>query len=163
MEKEAYKRPSWDEYFLRLIELVGSRGTCDRGRSGAVIVKDKRILATGYVGSPIGLPHCDEVGHEMHTVTLEDGTTSRHCIRTAHAEQNVLANAARFGVAVDRATLYCQMAPCYICAKMLINAGIVRIVCAKDYHASSRSKEVFKEAGIELTVIDAEVQKYSDQ
>ena len=99
----------------------------------------------------------------MHTVTLEDGTTSRHCIRTAHAEQNVLANAARFGVAVDRATLYCQMAPCYICAKMLINAGIVRIVCAKDYHASSRSKEVFKEAGIELTVIDAEVQKYSDQ
>ena len=163
MEKEDYKRPSWDEYFIQLVELVGSRGTCDRGRSGAVIVKDKRILATGYVGSPIGLPHCDEVGHEMHTVTLEDGTTSRHCIRTAHAEQNVLANAARFGVAVDGATLYCQMAPCYICAKMIINAGIVRIVCAKDYHASSRSKEIFNEAGIELTVISSEVQKYADQ
>ena len=163
MEKEDYKRPSWDEYFIQLVELVGSRGTCDRGRSGAVIVKDKRILATGSVGSPIGLPHCDEVGHEMHTVTLEDGTTSRHCIRTAHAEQNVLANAARFGVAVDGATLYCQMAPCYICAKMIINAGIVRIVCAKDYHASSRSKEIFNEAGIELTVISSEVQKYADQ
>jgi len=83
--EEKYIRPSWDEYFMKITEMVGSRGSCDRGRAGCVITRDRRIVATGYVGSPIGLPHCDEVGHEMHTVTHEDGSTSRHCIRTTHA------------------------------------------------------------------------------
>lgn len=160
---EIHKRPSWDEYFLQMAELVGTRGTCDRGRAGAVITKDKRILTTGYVGSPIGLPHCDEVGHEMHSVTHEDGTTTRHCIRTAHAEQNAINNAARVGVALSGGTIYSKMVPCYKCAQSIINVGIVRIVAAKDYHASSRSKEIFKEAGIELVILDNKVETYKDQ
>lgn len=160
---ESYQRPSWDEYFIQMADLVGTRGTCDRGRAGAVIAKDKRMLSAGYAGSPVGLPHCDEVGHEMHTVTNEDGTTSRHCIRTAHAEQNAIANAARVGVGVEGATLYCKMLPCYICAKMIINAGIKRVVALKDYHATKRSKEIFNDAGIELVIINNEVESYKDQ
>lgn len=163
METEVHKRPSWDEYFLQMVELVGSRGTCDRGRTATIIVKDKRILATGYAGSPLGLPHCDDVGHEMHTVTNEDGTQSRHCIRTAHAELNAIANAARVGVSIDGATMYMKMVPCYTCAKTMINAGIKRVVSLKDYHATKRAKEVFKEAGIELVIINPEVEQYKDQ
>lgn len=157
------KRPSWDEYFIKLTEVVGSRGTCDRGRSGSILVKDKRILATGYVGAPVGIPSCDDVGHEMHTVTQEDGTVSRHCIRTAHAEQNAVTNAARVGVAIQGSTIYCQMVPCYSCAKTIINAGIVRVVAVKDYHASSLSKKIFKQAKIKLTIINNETQSYKDQ
>jgi dCMP deaminase len=157
-----YVRPSWDEYFLNLTELVGTRGTCNRGRSGCVIAKDKRILATGYVGSPVGTVHCDEADHEMHTVRHEDGHESRHCIRTAHAEQNAVANAARFGIALEGATLYCHMTPCYTCAKMIINAGIKRVVCNLDYHAGGRSKEIFKEAGVAYELVSNEMQKYSD-
>jgi len=156
-------RPSWDEYFINLAEMIGSRGTCDRGYAGALIVKDKRILSTGYAGSPIGLPHCSEVGHEMHTITHEDGTVSRHCIRTSHAELNAITNAARVGIAVNGATLYCKFLPCYTCAKTIINAGIERVVAQRDYHASKESKEVFKKAGIKLVVLNKEVQSYKDQ
>jgi dCMP deaminase len=161
-KEKKYVRPSWDEYFLNLVELVGTRGTCERGRSGCVITKDKRILATGYVGSSIGIVHCDEVGHEMHTVIHEDGHKSQHCIRTAHAEQNAVANAARFGVALEGATLYCHMTPCYTCAKMIINAGIRRVVCNMDYHAGGRSKDIFKEAGVAYELVNNEMQKYAD-
>lgn len=157
------QRPSWDEYFLQMADMIGARGTCDRGRSGAVIVKDKRMLSTGYVGSPIGLPHCDDAGHEMHTVTQEDGTISRHCIRTAHAELNAIANAARIGVAIDGSTVYCKMVPCYVCAKMIINSGIKKVVALKDYHATVQSKDIFKKAGIELVIIHNEVESYKDQ
>ncbi len=162
-QKTPYIRPSWDEYFLKIVELVGTRGTCDRFRGGCVITRDKRIIATGYAGSPVGLPHCDEVGHEMHTVTHADGTTSRHCIRTAHAEQNAICEAARMGIALEGGTLYCQMTPCYVCAKMLINAGIKRVVCAKDYHAGVRTKEVLKEAGIEYSLVEEKITRYADQ
>lgn len=161
-KKETCRRPSWDEYFLNLVQLVGTRGTCDRGRSGCVIVKDRRILSTGYVGSPMGIKHCDEIGHEMHTVTHEDGKESRHCIRTTHAEQNAIVNAARFGIALEGATLYCQMTPCYVCAKIIINAGIKRVVCVKDYHAGARSKEIFQEAGIVYDLANEEMQAYAD-
>lgn len=155
-----YRRPSWDEYFLQMAEMIGSRGTCDRGRAGAVITKDKRILSTGYVGSPVGLPHCDEVGHEMHTVKGEDGTESRHCIRTAHAEQNAINNAARIGIAIEGATIYCKMTPCYKCAQSIINSGIVRVVALKDYHGSNRSKEIFDKAGIKYEILgDMEIYK----
>lgn len=157
-----YVRPSWDEYFLNLVEIVGTRGTCDRGRSGCVIVKDKRILSTGYVGSPIGTKHCDEEGHEMHTVVHADGKETKHCIRTSHAEVNAIANAARFGVALEGAILYCHMTPCYVCAKMIINAGIKRVVCNKDYHAGERSKDIFKEAGIDYTLVNEEMQVYAN-
>ena len=124
MTEENYKRPSWDEYFMNIVKMIGLRGTCDRGRSGCVITRDKRIISTGYVGSPVGLKHCDEIGHEMNTVMYADNHESRHCIRTAHAEQNAIIQAARFGVALEGATLYCKMTPCYACAKMIINAGI---------------------------------------
>jgi len=160
--KDKYKRPPWDEYFLGLAGMVGCRGTCDRGRAGCVIVKEKRILSTGYVGSPIGTAHCDDVGHEMHTVIEEDGTKSRHCIRTSHFEINAIANAARFGVALDGATLYCHMTPCYTCAKMIINCGIKRVVCNMDYHAGERSKEIFKEADVEYILVNKEIEKYDD-
>jgi len=156
------KRPSWDEYFLNIVKIVGTRGTCDRGKAGCVIVRDKRILSTGYVGSPTGTAHCDDIGHEMHTVIQEDGTKSRHCIRTTHAEQNAIANAARFGVRLDGATLYCHMTPCYACAKMIINAGIKRVVCDLDYHAGERSKEIFKEAGVKYELINNKMETYDD-
>src|SRR5690606_3688984 len=94
-------RPTWDEYFIQMIDHIASRATCDRGRSGSVIVKDHRVLATGYVGSPSGIAHCDEVGHLMKKVIDEDGTTRNHCVRTIHAEQNAIAQAARHGVSID--------------------------------------------------------------
>jgi deoxycytidylate deaminase/thymidylate synthase ThyX len=155
-------RPTWDEYFLNLVTIVGSRGTCDRGHAGCVITKEKRILSTGYAGAPVGLDHCDEVGHEMHTVIHSDGHESRHCIRTTHAEQNAIAQAARSGISIKGSTLYINMTPCYTCAKMLINAGIIRVVCAKDYHASQRSKEIFEQAGVELVLLSQDVTEYSD-
>jgi dCMP deaminase len=154
------KRLTWDEYFMKLSDTVGERGTCDRGRSGCVIVKDKRILTTGYVGSPMGLSHCDEVGHEMHTVKHEDGHETSHCIRTVHAEQNALIQAARVGIALDGGTVYCKMTPCYVCAKLILNAGIKRVVCAKDYQASEESKRIFKEANVDLCILDETIEKY---
>ena len=163
MKNEKYIRPSWDEYFMEIVKMVGSRGTCDRGRSGCVITRDKRIISTGYVGSPIGIGHCDELGHEMNTVVHEDGHDSRHCIRTTHAEQNAIAQAARFGVALEGATLYCKMTPCYTCAKIIINSGIKRVVCEQDYHAGTRSKEIFKEACIQYELLNNEVTAYPDQ
>jgi len=158
-----YKRPSWDEYFLKLAEVIGERGTCDRGRAGAIIVKNKRILSTGYVGAPVGLPSCDEVGHEMHTVINEDGIKSRHCIRTSHAEQNAINNAARVGVAIEGGTLYSKMIPCYKCAQSIINSGITRVVSLKEYHVTKRSKEIFKQAKVKLEIINNEIEFYKDQ
>jgi dCMP deaminase len=160
--KNTENRPSWDEYFVEIMKTVGNRGTCDRGRSGCVIVKDKRIISTGYVGSPAGCKHCDESGHEMHTVVQEDGTESRHCIRTAHAEENAIVQAAKVGVSTDGATLYCKMSPCYTCAKMIINAGIKRVVALNDYHAGKRSREIFKEAGIKYELLNDQIEAYSD-
>jgi dCMP deaminase len=159
-EKSTHRRPSWDEYFMQIAELVGSRATCDRGRSGCVATKNKRILATGYVGAPSGVSDCDELGHEMHTVTHADGTTSEHCIRGTHAEQNVIAQAARVGVSLDGGTLYVHMTPCYACAKMIINSGIVRVIAAKDYHAGKRSKEVFKDAKVSFELLSEEMETY---
>ncbi|MCX6754314.1 MAG: cytidine/deoxycytidylate deaminase family protein [Candidatus Nomurabacteria bacterium] len=160
-DSDNLNRPTWDEYFLKLVDEVGSRGTCDRGRAGCIVTKDKRILSTGYVGSPAGLPHCDEVGHEMHTVTNEEGIQSRHCIRTAHAEQNAINNAARIGVAIEGSTMYCKMTPCYKCAQSIINSGIVRIVALKDYHGASRTKEIFKQAGVEYEIL-GDMETYKD-
>jgi dCMP deaminase len=163
IEQEKYKRPSWDEYFMNIAKMVGTRGTCDRGRNGAVLVKNKRILTTGYVGSPRGLPHCDEVGHLMHDVINPDGKISKHCIRTAHAEQNAIVQAALHGVSTDGATLYVKFEPCFTCAKMIINAGIRRVVCEKMYHAGELTRKFFKDAGVELVVLSDEVEEYPNQ
>ncbi|MDD5711032.1 MAG: cytidine/deoxycytidylate deaminase family protein [Candidatus Colwellbacteria bacterium] len=155
-------RPSWDEYFLHLAEVVGTRATCDRGRAGTVVVRNKRILSTGYAGSPTGTAHCDDVGHEMHTVTNEDGTISRHCIRTTHSEQNAIVQAARVGTRLEGGTMYTHMTPCYTCAKIIVNAGIVRVVCAVDYHGGARSKELFREAGVEFILTSKKMEIYKD-
>ena len=162
LRKAKHVRLSWDEYFMEICDVVGKRGTCDRGYSGCVIVKDKRLLTTGYVGAPIGLPHCDQVGHEMHEVINADGTKSKHCIRTTHAEQNAIVQAARLGVSIEGATLYCKMEPCYVCAKMIINAGIKRVVCRKRYHCAQRTREVFKEVGVLLEVLEDGMETYND-
>ena len=145
------------------MEAVAQRATCDRGRSGSVIVRDKRIVSTGYVGAPAGAKHCDEVGHEFISSTNTDGVESQHCVRTTHAEQNAIVHAARFGSSLNGATLYCKMTPCYACAKMIVNAGIVRIVAKNDYHAGGRSKELFKEVGIQYELVDDKVVKYGKQ
>lgn len=159
---ETYKRPSWDEYFINIMHAVGARATCDRGRTGCVLVKDKHIISTGYVGAPAGCASCDEVGHEMNTVTHDDGTQSKHCIRTTHNEQNAIAQAARMGVSTDGATLYCMMTPCYTCAKLIINAGIKRVVAEKYYHGGARAADIFKEAGVEYSLLNEETVTYAN-
>lgn len=164
MEKETtYVRPTWDEYFMNIARAVGARATCDRGRTGCVIVKNKHIISTGYVGAPAGCKSCDDIGHEMNMVTHEDGTQSKHCIRTTHNEQNAIVQAARFGTSTEGATLYCMMTPCYTCAKLIINAGIKRVVAERDYHAGARSKEIFKEAGVEYELLNEAMVTYTDQ
>ena len=161
MEETTYIRPSWDEYFMEIAHTVSKRATCDRGRSGCVIVRDRQILVTGYVGSPIGMPHCDEVGHQMKQTIHEDGTITNHCVRTVHAEQNAVCQAAKLGVSIDGATVYCRMTPCRVCAMLLINCGIKRVVCERRYHAGAESEEMFKKVGIDLEFIHDEVQQYS--
>ncbi len=161
--KSKHVRPSWDEYFVDVMNIVATRATCDRGRSGCVIVKDKRILTTGYVGSPIGAVHCDEDGHELQDVSHADGTTSKHCVRTLHAEQNAIVQAARVGTSLEGATLYCHMTPCYTCAKMIINAGIKRVVADYDYHRGMQSKHAFKKAKVDFDLIHEKVEQYTNQ
>ncbi len=156
-------RPTWDEYFMEIMRSVAKRATCDRGRSGCVVARDNRILVTGYVGSPRGIGHCDDIGHELKTTTHEDKSTTTHCVRTTHAEQNAICQAAKMGISVDGATLYCSMTPCYTCAKMLINAGIARVVCEKDYHASKETKRVFAEADVRLDILNSECARYQNQ
>ena len=146
-------RPSWDEYFINMTKAVAERSTCDRGRSGAVIVKDKRVLSTGYVGSPHGMPHCDDAGHDLRKIIDDEGNITQHCVRTVHAEQNAL---------VQAATIYCKLVPCNVCAKMIVNAGIKRVVTEKDYHTSKEAKNLFEKAGVELLIINSEVEKYDN-
>lgn len=154
------KRPTWDDYFLNIVEAVSKRATCDRGRSATVIVKDKQILATGYVGSPTGFPHCDDVGHQLKTLIHEDGTKTTHCMRTVHSEQNAICQAAKKGIAIEGATVYTRMTPCRTCAMLLINCGITRVYCERKYPSGGESEEMFKKAGIKLEYKFNQIQKY---
>jgi dCMP deaminase len=158
-----HQRPSWDEYFMELANTVSKRATCDRGRSGCVIVKDRQLLVSGYVGSPSGLPHCDEVGHLFRKSIDEEGNITTHCVRTVHAEQNAICQAARRGIALDGATLYCRMTPCRTCALLIINCGIKRVVCERKYHAGAESEALFAQAGVQLEFFHDEVEKYDNQ
>jgi len=159
------KRISWDEYFINLLEPLSERATCDRGKNAALIVNPeiKRILATGFVGSPSGLSHCDDVGHLMKKVINEDGKTSQHCIRTIHAEANAILQAASDGPSIRGATIYTKMTPCYNCAMMIIQVGIKRVVAKKKYHVDDLSREIFKKAGVEFVVLEDEIVKYKRQ
>ena len=161
--EEKYVRPSWDDYFIEIANTVAKRATCDRGRSGCVIVRDKQILVSGYVGSPMGFAHCDEIGHQMKKMIHEDGSETNHCVRTVHAEQNAICQAARRGIALEGSTLYCRMTPCRTCAMLIINCGIKRVVCEKKYHAGGESEVMLRDAGIELRFIHDEVQQYTNQ
>jgi len=147
-------RLSWDEYFLNLVFDIGERGTCNRGRSGAIIVRDNRILTTGYVGSPQGLPHCDDVGHLIHTVIDEKGEESKHCCRTIHAEENAILQAAQFGTSLMGGTIYCKIFPCFRCAMKIIRVGIIRVVALYHYQREDYSAKLFKEANIEYNIIN---------
>lgn len=158
-----YKRPNWDEYFLRLVDIVGSRSTCDRGRPGCVIVKDRRVLATGYAGSAVGMPHCDDAGHDIQKAIDEDGKISEHCVRTSHAEMNAIAQAAKFGISIDGATLYIKFTPCYTCAKIVVNTGIKRVVALVKYHAGEKTIKLFRQAGIKFELIKNKFEKYERQ
>lgn len=128
-------RPSWDTYFMQIAKLVSSRSTCDRKHVGAVIVKDKRIVSTGYNGSPAGLPHCDDVGH-----VLKDIDGRKSCVATLHAESNAIDDAGR---RAKGATLYTTVIPCFDCAKRIINAGISKVIYEEYYE--SRNTELVVE------------------
>lgn len=137
---EVRTRASWDEYFMAIAAEVATRATCDRKHVGAVIVRDKTILSTGYNGSLRGLPHCDEEGHLM-----EDG----HCVRTVHAEANAILQAAKNGVRIEQGSIYTTASPCWPCFKLITNAGLTRIVFAEFY----RDQRIFDFAarlGLEL-------------
>ena len=164
MENQKYIRPSWDEYFLNLLEPIGSRGSCDRGRSGAVIVSPGHtIVATGYVGAAPGQPHCDEVGHMMNTVIHEDGTQSQHCVRTLHAEENAILQCAKDGISVQGTTIYCKMVPCYNCAMRIVRVGVKRVVAMKRYHADQKSIKLFRDAEVNLVIMDNTIEPYENQ
>ncbi len=158
-----YQRPTWDEYFMEVANTIAKRATCDRGRSGCVIARDRQLLVTGYVGSPTGFPHCDEVGHQMKKMIHEDGTITQHCVRTVHAEQNAICQAARHGISLAGATLYCKMEPCRVCAMMIISVGITRVVAKRRYHAAQETREMFEKAGIRLDVVEDVIETYADQ
>ena len=134
-------RPTWDSYFINIALAVAERSTCDRAFVGAVLVRDKRILTTGFNGSPSGLPHCDTAGH-----LLVDG----HCVRTIHAETNAIIQAALHGVSTKDATCYVTHFPCITCTKTLINAGIIRIVYLNDYRNDQNAHDFCAGAGVEI-------------
>jgi len=153
-------RPTWDEYFMEIARVVALRATCDRGRSGCVIVRGKHVLTIGYVGAPAGLPHCDEVGHQMKKTIHEDGHITDHCVRTIHAEQNAILQAAKLGVVLDGTTLYCKMTPCRVCAMLIIGVGIKRVIADKRYQAGEESELMLKKAGVKLEHFHNEVEEY---
>jgi dCMP deaminase len=134
-------RPDWDSYFLKIAAAVSERSTCDRALVGCVLVLEKRILTTGFNGSPAGLPHCEEVGHLM----VED-----HCVRTIHAETNAIIQAALHGVSTKGCTCYVTHFPCINCAKALINAGITRLVYAVAYRKDPIAEQFLQAANIEI-------------
>jgi dCMP deaminase len=134
-------RKNWDEYFMEIAKVVASRATCDRKHVGAVLVRDRTILSTGYNGSIRGLPHCDEAGHMM-----EDG----HCVATIHAEANAIIQAAKNGVGIEGSTIYTTASPCWPCFKLIANAGCKRIVFG-EFYRDARIFEYAQKVGLELT------------
>ena len=142
----AQKRASWDTYFMRIAEQVATRSTCDRKHVGAVIVRDRMILTTGYNGSIRGLAHCDDVGH-----LLEEG----HCVRTVHAEANAIVQAARNGVRIDGGAIYVTASPCFNCFKLIANAGLRRIVFG-EFYRDERIFTLSEQLGLELAHLPTE-------
>jgi dCMP deaminase len=140
LKEAASGRVDWDTYFMRIADEVSSRSTCDRKHVGAVIVRDRNILSTGYNGSIAGMPHCDEVGHMM-----DNG----HCVATIHAEANAILQAAKNGAMINAACIYVNASPCWNCFKMIANAGITRI-CFGEFYRDERIFSIAQKLGIEL-------------
>lgn len=145
-------RPSWENYFMGITTLVAMRSTCLRRSVGAIIVKDKRILTTGYNGAPSGIRHCIEVGCLREQLNVASGERHELC-RGIHAEQNAIIQAAFHGVSIEDSTLFCTNLPCSICAKMIINAGIKKIYYQSGY-ADAISEDMLQEASVELIKVD---------
>ncbi|MEN6521421.1 MAG: cytidine/deoxycytidylate deaminase family protein [Armatimonadota bacterium] len=150
------RRPDWDEYFMEIAHVVAKRSTCIRRQIGAIVVKDKRILTTGYNGAPSGLPHCFELGCMRDELGIESGTRHELC-RALHAEQNAIMQAALYGVSTKGSTLYCTHQPCSLCAKAIINSGVKRVVFQGDY-PDDFALEMLGQAEIEMVrfVLDSE-------
>ena len=146
-------RPSWETYFMDIAELVAKRSTCLRRAVGSVVVKDKRILSTGYNGAPTGIKHCIDIGCLREKLNIASGERHELC-RGIHAEQNAIIQAAFHGVSIKGSTLFCTNQPCLICAKMIINAGIIKIYY-RDGYADPMAREMFKEAAIEVIKVDS--------
>lgn len=151
MEKD--NRLSWDEYFMKVANLTAERSTCLRRHVGAVIVKDNRIIASGYNGAPSGMQHCAEIegGCLRQALNIPSGQRHELC-RAIHAEQNALIQCAKTGISCDGGTVYVTVSPCIICLKMLINAGIKKIV-TYDYYPDELSKKFIEESGIEIVIL----------
>ncbi len=147
-DKLLVERPSWTAYFMSIADLVATRSTCIRRKVGAILVKDRRILCSGYNGAPSKVAHCIETGCLRQTMLIPSGEKHELC-RGVHAEQNAIIQAAYHGISVNGATLYCTDQPCAICAKMLINAGIISVYFKNQYN-DPMSIEMFKSAGVEF-------------
>jgi len=145
----AGSRLSWDEYFMQICAVVAQRSTCTRAAVGAVIVRERNILATGYNGSPAGMPHCTEVGCLVYTSTNPDGRTEENCFRTIHAEINAIAQAAKSGVSIQGSDIYITHSPCFHCLKVLVNTGIGRVCYGKPYKLDE-VRELVERSGIQL-------------
>lgn len=143
-----HTRPSWDEYFMDIVKDVATRSTCRRRKVGAILVKDKRIIATGYNGGPTGLAHCLEIGCLREKLGIPSGQQHELC-RGVHAEQNAIIQAARYGVHTDGSVLYCTTQPCVQCTKMLLNAGVQEIVFEEGY-PDGLALDLLKESGIKV-------------
>lgn len=176
-------RISWDSYFLKIMETTSLRASCDRGKASCVLVRDNRVLSTGYVGSPSGIPSCDEIGHKLvkrfemeiqkfagnyidtdhdnqQYATIGKDRFTTHCVRTIHAEINCLLNCARNGVSTLGSTMYISMTPCYTCSLAIIQAGVVKIICKKRYQKDEESIKILEQAGITIVVMENEVETY---
>ena len=148
-------RPSWERYFIDITHLVAKRSTCIRRQVGAILVKDKRILATGYNGAPSGIAHCQDVGCLREKNKVPSGERHELC-RGSHAEQNAIVQAATYGIPIKDAILFCTNLPCSICIKMIINAGIKTIFYEEGY-PDALSEKLIKESGITLTKVQKDV------
>lgn len=146
-------RPSWDEYFMTITREVAERSTCTRAKVGAVIVRDRSILATGYNGAPAGMPHCFDVGCLVYQSTNPDGETVENCFRTIHAEINAIAQAARNGTRIDGADVYVTHTPCIHCLKTLVNTGVRRVFYDRPYKLDTIA-ELIERSGVELVHVE---------
>ncbi|MEA1913488.1 MAG: cytidine/deoxycytidylate deaminase family protein [candidate division WOR-3 bacterium] len=146
-------RPSWDEYFMKITELVATRATCLRRKVGAILVRNKRILTTGYNGPPSGIRHCEERGGCIRDELKIPSGERMELSRAIHAEQNAIIQAAKMGISIQDSTLYVTTHPCFTCAKMLINAGVKKIIYKEGY-PDTFAKDILKEANVEVIQFD---------